>query len=403
MSTVPRESASTTGEPLAKLLFDYPGADIILRSQDICHFRVPKIYIVNSSPVLGKLIQKALDSPGAANAEALLPMVHVPKRGKIVHCLLTLIFPVTPLVPSTPEELMELLSDAQTYQIDTALTHIRDRISRKNSLPTRLEPAIRIYSLAQKYGLRPEAVRTARNILNHPMATIEDYDGKLDIMSGASLYELWKYHERVRTILSSDLTAFRTSSAHGTITGLRCKELSSSQIPSWLDQYIESIGKTPNLFDYAELNTVMVRHTKDMANQPTCECASIPSHTIREFWDALTSVVDGSFEKASVVVIIYRAAEDVKPFYRQSQLYLSCGKDRTLNSIQSPLYSNPSTTYPTPVLSSDRLTMSTSKSINPYWLWHHHSSKIYCLFPNLLTVKTSTGSPWFNCLKAQSC
>ena len=301
MSTVPRESASTSGESLAKLLFDYPGADIILRSQDTCHFRVPKIYVVNSSPVLGELIRNALDSPGAANAEASLPMVYVPKRGKIIHYLLTLIFPVTPLVPSTPEELMELLSDAQTYKIDTVLTHIRDRIARKNSLPTRLEPALRIYSLAQKYGLRPEALRTARTILNYPMTTIEDYDGKLDIMSGASLYELWKYHERVRTILALDLTTFRTSSAHGTITGLRCKELSSSQIPRWLDQYIESIGKTPNLFDYAELNTVMVRHTKDMATQPTCECASIPSHTIREFWDALASVVDGTFEKASMV------------------------------------------------------------------------------------------------------
>jgi hypothetical protein len=74
------------------------------------------------------------------------------------------------------------------------------------------------------------------------MMTIEDYDGKLDIMSGASLHELWKYCERVRDILASDLTEFRMSCAHGTIMGLCCKELSSSQIPCWLDQYIESIG-----------------------------------------------------------------------------------------------------------------------------------------------------------------
>jgi hypothetical protein len=41
MSTVPHEATSTTGKPLAKYLFDYPGADIILRSQDTYHFRVP--------------------------------------------------------------------------------------------------------------------------------------------------------------------------------------------------------------------------------------------------------------------------------------------------------------------------------------------------------------------------
>jgi hypothetical protein len=278
---------------------DTYSADIILRSQDCHHFRVPKIYIVNSSPVLGELIQSALDPPGAADAEASLPVVHVPKRGKIVHCLLTFIFPVNSLVPSTPEEILELLSDAQTYQMDFVLTHIRDRIARQNSLPTRLEPALHIYSLAQKYRLLPEALQIARTILNYPM-TIEDYDGKLDIMSGASLYELWRYHEGVRAILASDLTEFRISRAQGTITGLRCTEFGSFQIPSWLDQYIESIGKSPNLFDYAELNIAMARHIKDKADELDCGCASIPGQTIRDFWEALASVVDGGFEKVNI-------------------------------------------------------------------------------------------------------
>jgi hypothetical protein len=301
-TTALHEAASATDKPLANLLFDYPGADIILRSQDYYHFQVPKIYIANSSPVLGELIQSALDSPGVADVEASLPVVQVPKRGKILHFLLTIIFPINSLVPSSPEEILELLSDAQTYQMDFVLTHIRDRIARQNSLPTRLEPALRIYSLAQKYGLRQEALQTARTILNYPM-TIEEYDGKLDIMSGASLYELWNYHERVRAILGSDLPEFRMSRARDTITDLRCTELSSSQIPSWLDQYIESIGKSPNLFDSTELNIAMTRHIKDMANKHGCECASIPGWTIRDFWEALASVVDGSFEKASTVDI----------------------------------------------------------------------------------------------------
>ena len=301
-TTALHEAASATDKPLANLLFDYPGADIILRSQDYYHFQVPKIYIANSSPVLGELIQNALDSPGAADVEASLPVVQVPKRGKILHFLLTIIFPINSLVPSSPEEILELLSDAQTYQMDFVLTHIRDRIARQNSLPTRLEPALRIYFLAQKYGLRQEALKTARTILNYPM-TIEEYDGKLDIMSGASLYELWNYHEGVRAILASDLTEFRMSRARDTITDLRCTELSSSQIPSWLDQYIESIGKSPNLFDSTELNIAMTRHIKDMANKLGCECASIPGRTIRDFWEALASVVDGSFEKASTVDI----------------------------------------------------------------------------------------------------
>jgi hypothetical protein len=192
---------------------------------------------------------------------------------------------------------MELLSVAQKYQMGTALTHIRGCIARQNSLPTRLEPALHIYALAQKYGLRPEALQTARAILLKQPMTIEGFGNKLDIMSGASLYELWKYHESVRTILASDLTEFRTSCARGTITGLHCTELSSSQTPRWLDQYIESIGNAPNLFDSSQLNIAMARHIKDKANELSCKCASIPNQTMSEFREALESVVHAVSKK----------------------------------------------------------------------------------------------------------
>ena len=286
-TTLPHESASTD-EPLANLLLDYPGADIIVRSQDRYHFRVPKVFI-------------GVDSPGDADLEASLPLpvVQLPERGEIIHRLLTFVFPVTPLLPSTTEEIMELLFVAQKYRMETALIHIRGSIARRNSLPTRLKPALVVYALAQKYKLLPEALQAARIILKYPM-TIEDIDDKLDIVSGPSLYELWKYYERVRLNLASDLAEFRKSQARGTITGLRCTELSSSQTPCWLDLYIESIGKTPNLFDYTELNIAMARHIKDKSSQSSCECASIPGQTMRDFWHALVSVVDDSFERVCV-------------------------------------------------------------------------------------------------------
>jgi hypothetical protein len=302
MSTVAHQAASVIDEPLANLLFDYPGADIILRSQDSYNLRVPKIYIVNSSPVFGELIRRTLYSPGDANAEASLPVVQLPESGEIVHCLLTFIFPMTPLLPPTHEESMELLSVAQKYQMDSVLAHARDKIVRHHPLPIRLEPALRIYSLAQKYGLRPEALQTAQAMLKYPM-TIEDLDNKLDIMPGAYLYELWKYRERVLATLESDLTEFRTSGAHGTITGVLCTLLVTSQAPVWLDDYIHSIGKTPSLFDLVEFNTIMGRHIKDKAYDASCQCAYIPSQTIRDFWDALVSVVQGSFKRVCVVGI----------------------------------------------------------------------------------------------------
>jgi hypothetical protein len=295
-------TAPSTNERLANLLYNHPSADIILRSQDSYHFRVPKIYIVSCSPILGELIQRTLDD---ANAETSPPVVQLRESGEILHCLLTFIFPITQLVPFTPEKIMELLSVAQKYQMRTVLAHIRGSIARQNLLPTRLEPALHIYALAQKYGLRQEALQTARTIFLKQSMTIEDFDNKLDIMPGDSLYELWMYHKRVRAILASDLTEFRMSCACGMLKDLRCTELSSSQIPKWLDHYIESIEKTSHLFDSTELSITMAHHVKDKANtygfNSTCKCTSIPGNTMRDFWEALASVVDGSFDKVSDV------------------------------------------------------------------------------------------------------
>ena len=133
--------------------------------------------------------------------------------------------------------------------------------------------------------------------------TIEGFDNKLDIMPGASLYELWRYHERVRAILASDLAEFRESGARGTMTGLPCTELSSSQIPSWVDQYIVTVGNTPNLFDPLELNIAMTCHLNIHGR---CDCTSISSRTMHGFLEALVSVVHDSFKKVSVVGISIR-------------------------------------------------------------------------------------------------
>jgi hypothetical protein len=304
MSTAHHEPASTSDNPLATLLFDHPGADTILRSQDSYHFQVSKIYIINSSSILDELIRRSLDS---ANPGVPLPVVQLPEGSEILRCLLTFVFPVTPLLPSTPDEIMELLFVAQKYQMGSVLTYIRDTITPNYLQPTSLETTLRIYSLAQEYGLRTEALQTAQAIfLKQSMpVTIENLDNYLDIMPGASLYELWNYHERVQANLASDLTEFRTSGANGTLTGFLCTELSSSQIPSWLDQYISSIENAPNLFDLVEFNLTMARHIKNRKSNKKviCECASIPSQTIREFWEALASVVDGSFENVSGVDI----------------------------------------------------------------------------------------------------
>jgi hypothetical protein len=181
----------TSDEPQApmSLLFESPGADVILRSNDSHHFRVPKSFIVHCSPVLDNLILKALNSSNNADAEASLPVVQLPESGAIIHSLLTFIFPVTSLVPSTAEKAMILLSVAQKYQMASVLAHIRYGITRQNPPSTRRDTALHIYSLAQKHGLHQEALHAAQIRLKYSMS-IEGVEDKLDMMPGAALYEL---------------------------------------------------------------------------------------------------------------------------------------------------------------------------------------------------------------------
>jgi BTB/POZ domain len=281
-------------KPLADLC---PSADVILRSHDFHQFRVPKSFIVNNSPILGELIHKTLGPLADVQDVASLPVVELPESGPILHNLLSFLFPGIPLVPSTTEKAMELLSVAQKYQMDSVLDHIRLSISRHNPPSTQQNAALDMYSFAQKYGLRQEALQAARAIILKYPINIEDLEDKLDMMSGASLYELWKYSEDVWSALASDLSEFRTSAARGTLTGLHCVEFSSSKIPLWLDDYIASIGDTPSLFDLIEFSIALARHAKEKAGCRTCACTSLPSQTIRNFWEALASMVDGSFEK----------------------------------------------------------------------------------------------------------
>ena len=131
--------------------------------------------------------------------------------------------------------------------------------------------------------------------------SIEDLEDKLDMIPGAAQYELWKYYKNVRSVLSSDLAEFKASGASGALASFRCTASGSSQIPRWLDEYIELMGDARHLFDIIGFNAALGRHMylTDGDGNNICACVSIPSKTLRNFWETLASVVHGSFENVS--------------------------------------------------------------------------------------------------------
>ena len=316
------------------LHFDFPGSDIILRSCDSHNFHVSGLYIANSSPVLRELVRTASNTCNVANSEEPepLPTVELPENGATLYNLLTFIFPVDPILPSTSEKIMELLGVAQKYQMKSVLSHIRGIIgAQKDPQFIHPETAFHIYFLAQKHGLHKEAVQAARITLRLPMV-IEDLGEKLKFtdMTGAYLYELWKYYKRVRTELESGVYNFMNSGLPESVKSLFCSKSHSASVglesfPRWLGDYIRSIARTPHLFGLIEFEDAWARHIKQIqdsysqshscssysydsydsydsyhrssySHSPSCSCVGISNQLRRTFWEALTACVDRAID-----------------------------------------------------------------------------------------------------------
>ena len=329
MSTVAAEALpSHPAISHENLLFDYPEADVILRSRDSYEFRVLKIYIVHNSLILGekllisptpqpKLTSSTIPAESDVDSEPLSnahPVVPLPIDGAILFSLLTYIFPVPPVLPSTVEKVMELLSAAQMYKMDVVLTHIRNHIAQQEPSFIRDETAFLIYSLAQKHALRTEALQAARCTLSFSSLTIQDLaeEQRLDIMPGSFLYELWKYHERVRSNLTSDLNEFKKSNALTIVGESTCKSLAISGLPIWLEYYISNIGKArvPAFLDLADFHTELVEHIEPLMSNGGCtSCSGMLGKKMRAIWEALKAVVQGSITKVRVIYVAELAKE----------------------------------------------------------------------------------------------
>ncbi|KAI9441848.1 hypothetical protein H4582DRAFT_1421007 [Lactarius indigo] len=282
----------------SEILFDYPDADVVLRACDSQTFRVLKLYIFKSSNVLRELIQAQIDATSdtadSESTQTRLPEVQLPESSAILSSLLTFIFPVNPILPSTLEERMELLSVAQKYEMSTVLTHIRGSLSRQHPLFIKPENALLAYSIAQRYELQEEVIQAARLTLMSTL-TIETLEDKLGIMHGADLYQLWKYHQKVQTQLRSDLPSFGACSA---LQGFNCSQYAENGNPYWIELYIRSIIEHPPRFDPIEFQMALARHTAGSGTTRCSSCILIPVENMRTFWTTLTAAVQRCMDEA---------------------------------------------------------------------------------------------------------
>ena len=180
----------------------------------------------------------------------------------------------------------------------TALTRIRDCISRHEPKFICSENTLHVYSLAWKYGLFEEALLAAAETLKAPM-TIHDLEDNLDTVPGAALAELWKYRRHVCSHihrahkLNTEKILYALDQLQVDLSGSSCAELDASEfnIPAWLAQYITTVVYNPALFDITTFHLAFSNHISPPGTSDNCEhCKSIPGENIRQLWAALTAV-----------------------------------------------------------------------------------------------------------------
>ncbi|KAI9441840.1 hypothetical protein H4582DRAFT_1810422, partial [Lactarius indigo] len=301
-----------------------PDANIIVRSSDKVDFHVHKSLFAMSSPFFKDL----LSLPQPPNDELVdgLPVIQLSEDADLLNSLISLIYPISPIIPSSYEKVFALLAACQKYDMELVQSNIRAGI-KNGTYPTPVEAeAFRACAIAGTLGLAPELENAARLTMELPM-TFESLGEQLRSFKGralcdlvryrksgnkimellavaqkyqmgsvmthirgaiarqdpsflrpetalhvyflaqqhelrAYLHELWKYHQQVRTDLKSGVLEF--SGLPHDIRVLRCSSSRSGNysLPQWLDYYIKSIAEAPHLFDLTEFENARGRHIK---------------------------------------------------------------------------------------------------------------------------------------------
>jgi hypothetical protein len=167
-----------------------PDANIMVRSSDQANFRVHKSVLAMSSPFFKDL----LSLPQPPNAETVegLPVVALPEDAGLLNSLISLFYPITPVIPDSYQKVFALLAVCQKYEMEAVQFNIRFAVKHgRFPAPVKVD-GFSAYAIASGLGLVPEAEDAARLTLGQPM-TFESLGEELRLFKGRALCDLIRY------------------------------------------------------------------------------------------------------------------------------------------------------------------------------------------------------------------
>jgi BTB/POZ domain len=171
---------------------DMTNADVILQSTDRVNFRVHKSVLVTSSPFFYDMF--TLPQPQNDETVDGLPVVHASEDAEVLNSLISMLYPVSPEIPDTDDNILGLLAATQKYDMVSVQSSIRAEVSRKGLLSPKGAEAFRLYAIACSKKLVPEMEAIALLTLGYPL-TFESLGEALRSFEGWALRDLVNFRQ----------------------------------------------------------------------------------------------------------------------------------------------------------------------------------------------------------------
>ncbi|KAH9174302.1 hypothetical protein EDB89DRAFT_564497 [Lactarius sanguifluus] len=186
-------TSGNSDSPSVPLCLDMPDASIIVRSSDQASFRVHKSVLAISSPFFKDLL--SLPQPPDDELVDGLPVIQVSEDAGLLNSLISLLYHIPHVVPSSYEKVFALLAVCQKYDMESVQSHIRAEVKcGKFPAPVKAE-GFSACAIAGSLGLDPELEDAARLTLGCPM-TFESLGEQLRSFKGRSLSDLIRHRKR---------------------------------------------------------------------------------------------------------------------------------------------------------------------------------------------------------------
>ena len=121
-----------------------------------------------------------------------LPVVQLSEEADLLNCLFSLLYPISPVIPSSYEKVFALLAACQKYDMVSIQSHIRAEVKRGTYPAPVAAEALSAYTIASSMGLVLEAENAARLTVGQPL-TFESLGEGLRSFEGQALCELVRY------------------------------------------------------------------------------------------------------------------------------------------------------------------------------------------------------------------